>query len=139
MPIVEPPYNPSPKSGCRGMFGPMKFMIASELGSTEAFEISWFHALFAGKGTKPFRLAPRPRLMPLQELWANSVEHGNTAIKAASKRMCRINKPPAGPVAIFASYHKVRRRRYPVVHSFWRCRAGADCCFFRSSSAGDLG
>jgi hypothetical protein len=51
-----------------GVLAPMKLMIASELGSTEALEMSWFHALSAGKGMKPFKLAPRPRLIPLQEL-----------------------------------------------------------------------
>ena len=39
---------------------PMKVMIASELGSTGAFEISSVHGLFGPKGTKPFRSAVWP-------------------------------------------------------------------------------
>ena len=37
--MVEPSYKPAPKSGCRGVSPPMKLIIASELGSTEALEI----------------------------------------------------------------------------------------------------
>src|SRR5580658_7355397 len=46
----------------------MKLMYESELGSTEAAEMSWFQALLAGKGRKPLRLAPAPVAMPLQAL-----------------------------------------------------------------------
>jgi len=44
----------------------MKLMIAMELGSTAAAEMSVFQRLFAGKGTKPPRLAPCPIDMLLQ-------------------------------------------------------------------------
>lgn len=43
-------------------------MMAAEFGSTGAAEILVFHALSAGKGMKPFRLAPCPRLIPLHAL-----------------------------------------------------------------------
>src|SRR5271157_1830791 len=66
--MSEPLYRPEPKSGCRPIEGPMKVMMAAELGSTADVEMSWFHALPAGKGRKPFRLAPWPRLMLLQAL-----------------------------------------------------------------------
>src|ERR1700730_13828310 len=65
MPMLWPLYKPAPKSGCTGIPAPMKLMIAAEFGSTGAAETFWFHALSAGKGTNPFRLAPWPRLMPL--------------------------------------------------------------------------
>src|SRR5215469_2926854 len=39
---------------------PMKLMICAELGSTGAFEMSLFHRLSDGNGTKPPRLAPWP-------------------------------------------------------------------------------
>ena len=48
------------------MVPPMKPMSAFEFGSTGAVEIFWFQALFAGKGMTPLRLAPGPRLIPLQ-------------------------------------------------------------------------
>ena len=38
----------------------MRLMIAEELGSTELPEMSLFHALSAGKGNTPLRLAPAP-------------------------------------------------------------------------------
>jgi hypothetical protein len=44
----------------------MKLMILAEFGSTAAVEISVFHRLLAGNGTKPLRLAPWPKLIPLQ-------------------------------------------------------------------------
>jgi hypothetical protein len=44
----------------------MKLMIAVELGSTGALEISWFHKLSAGNGTNPLRLELWPRLIPAQ-------------------------------------------------------------------------
>src|SRR5437660_11682107 len=44
----------------------MKLMMLSELGSTGAVETSVFHRLELGNGTKPFRLAPWPTLIPLQ-------------------------------------------------------------------------
>jgi hypothetical protein len=47
----------------------MKLIIALEFESTGALEMSWFHALSAGKGTKPFRLAPTPVDMMLQALF----------------------------------------------------------------------
>src|SRR5580693_3547646 len=93
--MVDPPYRPAPKSGCMGVLTPLKLMSASELGSTEELDMSWFHALSAGKGIKPFRLAPRPRLMPLQEFWAYSGEHRSAADKAKSNPR-RGMKPPAG-------------------------------------------
>jgi hypothetical protein len=46
----------------------MKLMSALEFGSTAAFDIFWFHALSAGNGRKPFKLAPCPRLIPLHAL-----------------------------------------------------------------------
>jgi hypothetical protein len=45
---------------------PMKEMMAFELGSTGAEEMSLFQRLSAGKGKNPPRLAPRPRVMELQ-------------------------------------------------------------------------
>ena len=49
----------------------MKLMIAAEFGSTGAAEMFLFQALSAGNGTKPLRLAPWPRLIPLQvPAWA---------------------------------------------------------------------
>lgn len=50
------------------MLDPMKLMMAFEFGSTAALEMSVFHALPAGKGRKPFRLAPWPVLIPLHAL-----------------------------------------------------------------------
>jgi hypothetical protein len=44
----------------------MKLMIAAELASTAAEEMSWFQGLSAGNGRNPFRLALCPRLIPLQ-------------------------------------------------------------------------
>src|SRR5205807_3835305 len=38
----------------------------AELGSTGAADMSVFHKFELGKGTKPFRLAPWPTLIPLQ-------------------------------------------------------------------------
>lgn len=38
----------------------MKLMIAVELESTVAIEMSWFHGLVGEKGTKPFKFAPWP-------------------------------------------------------------------------------
>src|SRR5690348_13059206 len=38
----------------------MKLMMADELGSTALAEMSLFHALSAGKGSTPLRLAPAP-------------------------------------------------------------------------------
>src|ERR1700730_15704827 len=64
MPMLWPLYKPAPKSGCTGIPAPMKLMIAAEFGSTGTTETFWFQALSAGNGTKPFRLAPCPRLMP---------------------------------------------------------------------------
>jgi len=46
----------------------MKLMMAVELGSTADAEMFWFQALSAGKGRKPFRLAPWPSPMLLQAL-----------------------------------------------------------------------
>jgi hypothetical protein len=63
-----PPKSPEPKSACIPIVGPMKPIIALELGSTAAPEIFSFQRLFAGKGTKPFRLAPAPTLIPPQAL-----------------------------------------------------------------------
>src|SRR5438094_5751674 len=57
---------PAPKSGCRVTVEPIKLMMLSELGSTGAVEMSVFHRLELGNGTKPFRLAPWPTLIPLQ-------------------------------------------------------------------------
>src|SRR5579862_3809399 len=65
MPMLDPPYWPEPKSGCNPILGPMKLMMAAELGSTEAVEMSWFHRLSAGKRRAPFRLAPAPTAMAL--------------------------------------------------------------------------
>src|SRR5271169_565894 len=48
------------------MLAPMKLMMAPELESTGAAEMSWFHKLSAGNGRNPFRLALCPRLMMLQ-------------------------------------------------------------------------
>ena len=48
------------------MPAPMKLMMAVEFGSTGAAEMSAFHRLSAGNGTKPFRLALCPRLIALQ-------------------------------------------------------------------------
>lgn len=64
--MLEPLYKPEPKSGCKPMEGPMKLMIAVELGSTGAEEMSWFHRLSDGNGTNPFRLALCPRPIPEQ-------------------------------------------------------------------------
>src|ERR1700685_2393192 len=89
MPIVEPSYKPAPKSGCTGVFAPMKLMIASELGSIGAFEISRFHALSVGKGMKPLRLAARPRLMPLHESWPCSGKE-RIAERATSRQIDRM-------------------------------------------------
>lgn len=50
------------------MLGPIKLMMAFELGSTAAPEMSVFQALPAGNGRNPFRLAPCPVLMPLHAL-----------------------------------------------------------------------
>src|ERR1700730_8542752 len=44
----------------------MKLMRAFEFGSAGAVEIFSFTALFSGKGMTPLRLAPGPRLIPLQ-------------------------------------------------------------------------
>src|ERR1700722_6417711 len=41
-------------------------MIAAEFGSTAALATFRFQPLSAGKGTKPFRLPPWPRLIALQ-------------------------------------------------------------------------
>src|SRR5512133_3191112 len=57
---------PAPKSGCRVTVAPMKLMMFAELASTCAVEMSVFHKLVDWNGTKPFRLAPCPRLIPLQ-------------------------------------------------------------------------
>src|ERR671924_281043 len=67
IPIVWLWNVPAPKSGWRVTVGPMKLMIFAEFGSTEAVEMSVFHRLEAGNGTKPLRFAPGPRLMPLHE------------------------------------------------------------------------
>ena len=42
------------------MVEPMKLMIAVELESTAAEEMSWFQGLAEEKGRNPFRLAPWP-------------------------------------------------------------------------------
>src|SRR5580704_9817256 len=63
--MLEPSNSPEPKSGCTGSVAPMKLMIAAEFGSTVALATFWFHKLSAGKGRKPFRLAPCPTLTPL--------------------------------------------------------------------------
>jgi len=63
--MLEPLYSPEPKSGWTVSVIPIKLMIAAEFGSTVAFAIFWFHALSGGKGRKPLRLPPCPRLMPL--------------------------------------------------------------------------
>src|SRR6267143_2942794 len=65
MPMLWPLYKPAPKSGCTEIPAPMKLMIAPEFGSTGAAEMFMFQALSAGDGTKPLRLAPWPRLIPL--------------------------------------------------------------------------
>jgi hypothetical protein len=44
------------------MSSPIEAIRLSELGSTFFFETSVFHALSAGNGTEPSRLAPMPRL-----------------------------------------------------------------------------
>jgi hypothetical protein len=41
-------------------------MMEEEFASTGAVEMSVFHALLLGNGTKPLRLPPIPTLMPLQ-------------------------------------------------------------------------
>jgi hypothetical protein len=51
------------------MAGPMKLIMALELGSTGEVEISLFQRLSLAKGTKPLRLAPCPVLMALQAPW----------------------------------------------------------------------
>src|SRR5450432_4133335 len=66
MPIDAPWYWPAPKSGCTPTLGPIKLMIAVELGSTSALEMSWFQRLSLGKGRNPFKLAPCPVEMTLQ-------------------------------------------------------------------------
>src|SRR6266849_4434764 len=45
---------------------PMKLIIAEELGSTGAVEISLFQRLSVGNGRNPFSAALWPRLIPLQ-------------------------------------------------------------------------
>ena len=60
IPIVEPWYSPEPKSACRPIVPPMKLMIAVELESTVAVEMSLFQRLADEKGTKPFKFAPWP-------------------------------------------------------------------------------
>src|SRR5262245_43308331 len=54
------PFHTVPKSGCR-LFSPQLAMSVAELASTGSFETSWFQALSAGNGSRPFRLAPAPR------------------------------------------------------------------------------
>src|SRR5208283_1570315 len=52
------------------------------MGSTGALEISVFQRLSAGKGTKPFRLAPWPKLKPLHvPLYAYNGSVKRTSIK----------------------------------------------------------
>ena len=43
-------------------------IIAAEFGSTGALAIFWFHKLSAGKGKKPLRLPPWPKLIALHAL-----------------------------------------------------------------------
>lgn len=50
------------------MLGPMKLIMAAELASTEALEISVFQRLSLANGRNPFRLAPCPALMALHAL-----------------------------------------------------------------------
>src|SRR5579862_5741698 len=90
MPMLCPSYNPAPKSGCSGVDAPMKLIIALELGSTVAPEISWFHALSAGNGINPFKLAPRPRLIWLQDCPCAEAIAKIEATNAQSKRLRRI-------------------------------------------------
>src|SRR5579871_430092 len=56
-----------PQSGCRFTDPTQLLMIAAELGSTGAPEISVFQRLLPVKGTKPFNEAVCPTDMPLQE------------------------------------------------------------------------
>ena len=55
-----PSHSPAPKSGCSPRVSPMLAISAAESGSTGALEMSVFHALSAGNGSAPFRLAPAP-------------------------------------------------------------------------------
>src|SRR5438477_13189003 len=57
---------PAPKSGWSVTDDPMKLMMFAELASTCAVEMSVFHRLVDGKGTKPFKFAPCPRLIAAQ-------------------------------------------------------------------------
>ena len=55
----------------------MALMMAAEFASMGAEEMSRFHALSLGKGTKPFRLAPWPTASALHALLlAGAVEAG---------------------------------------------------------------
>ena len=47
------------------MPAPMNAISAAEFGSTGALEMSWFHRLSAGNGTKPPRLPPWPGCITL--------------------------------------------------------------------------
>src|SRR5579863_2932357 len=111
--MVEPWYRPAPKSGCTGVLAPMKLMIASELGSTAALKMFWFHALSDGKGMKPFRLAPRPRLMPLHGLCAYSGEQNRIVDRIRRSAMRRIRT--SWTAATSASYHRFCTRIDTVV------------------------
>ena len=59
----------------------MKLMIAVELPSTAAAEISWFHGFVLGNGRKPFKRAPCPTANPAQ---ADEVELLVTAVTVAA-------------------------------------------------------
>ena len=63
-----PLYSPDPKSAWIPIDVPIKLMSAFEFVSTADAETFSFQALFAGKGTNPFRFAPCPTLIPLQTL-----------------------------------------------------------------------
>src|SRR5690348_8339333 len=76
MPTVDPSICPAPKSGWSGTPFPIKLIMVVELTSAGIVEMSWFHKLSAGNGRKPFKLAPCPRLIPLQALAPGGVGAG---------------------------------------------------------------
>src|ERR1700676_160808 len=85
----------------------MNASSAAEFASTGAAEISLFHRLSLGNGTNPFKLAPGPTDMPLQELvcvdpctWKSTL--GDVLLPGSGFLTLIVNVPTAAafPVAV---------------------------------------
>src|SRR5713101_2736241 len=101
----------------------MKVMIFGEFASTGALEISVFHKLLDGKGTKPLRLAPWPTLIPLQVWGRARMENISAATTPMILRVlittliCPLRKRPLHIRVAFTSAPKdvARERNYTVL------------------------